>query len=319
MDDLLEILSSGQLLKLYSVLLVVCLEKLLRVPDKLHPLTFFRLLAERMAYKVSLRRPGSPLQQIIAGTLAPLILLTPMMIIIALMMYLAEFPLFFETLLLFIALRFEPIVTCSKKIALAIQHNKNTLAKHQLGDIVLRETDNLSSFGLSKACIETLLLRFSHQYCAVLLFYFVGGGLLAICYSLLLVFSHNWPVRLTAFAYFGKPLGLVVNVLQWLPARITACCLILSQGPLRGWQAMMSKNLLRPSRFVILNAAGRALDIQLGGPLYYNQQKLRLAKCGGTRQVKTDDINRTITAIRQTQWLFLSLCIIVVLALNTGS
>ena len=319
MDDLLKILSSGQLLSLYSVLVVVCLEKRLSIPDKIHPLTFFQLLAKRMAYKVNKQQPGNKLQQSIAGTLAPLVLLTPLIVIIAMLLYLAEFPLFFDTLLLFVALRFQPIITHSKKIALAIKHNKNTLAKHQLQDMVLRETAKLSPFGLTKACIETMLLRFSHQYCAVLLLYLVGGGLLAISYSLLLVLSQSWSPRLTAYVYFGRPAGFVVNILQWLPARISACCLILSQGPLRGWQAILSKNLFQPSRFVILDAAGRALNIELGGPLYYNQQKLRLAKCGGDSKVKLNDINRTITAIQQTQWLFLALYIVVVLALSTGA
>jgi adenosylcobinamide-phosphate synthase len=234
-------------------------------------------------------------------------------------MYLAEYPIFFEALLLYIALSFEPIITRSKKIANALKLDKKVLARHQLQTMVLRKTPNLSSLGITKACIESLLLRFSHQYCTVITVYLVGGGVAAITYRLLFEFSHCWHARLPRFTYFAKPVRLVVDSIQWLPARLTGSCFIVAQNVGLGWRAFMGKSAHQQTRFFILNVQGAALGIQLGGPLYYAEEKLRFAKCGGSHLVTLEDIGRTVLAIRHTKWMFLTLCIIVSLLLHKGS
>jgi adenosylcobinamide-phosphate synthase len=317
-SDLISEFSTPQLLAIYSVIIVVCLEKWLILPEKFHPLTFARLVAAGMAYKVNSRSSSNALQQIIAGTLAPLVLLTPFVVILVLLMYLAEYPIFFEALLLYIALSFEPIMARSKKIENTLKLGKKVLARHQLQTMVLRKTANLSSLGIAKACIESLLLRFCHQYCTVLLLYLVGGGVVAIGYRLLFEFSHCWHSRLPRFRYFAKPVRLIVDSIQWLPARLTVSCFILAQHVVLGWRAFMGKPLLRQTRFFILNVPGAALGIQLGGPVYYTDEKFRFNKCGGPRLVINQDIARTIVAIRRTQWIFLTMCIIVSLLLNIG-
>ena len=319
MNDLISQLSSQQLLAIYSVIIVVCLEKWLVLPEKFHPLTFAKLIAQGMAYKVSARRPSNALQQIIAGTLAPLVLLIPFLTVLALMVYLAEYPIFFECLLLLIALRFEPVMLLSKKVEQALKLGKKVLARHQLQTLVLRKTTNLSSLGMTKACIESLLLRFNHQYCTVLIVYLAGGGIAALCYRLLFEFSHCWHGRLARFEYFAKPVRVIVDIIQWLPARLSACCFILVQNLVLAWRAFKSKSLHHQTRFFLLNLQGAALGVQLSGPLYYEDKKYRFEKCGGHRLAAIEDIGRTRVAIRRTQWVFLSLYVILSLLLNNGS
>lgn len=318
MSDLISEFSTPQLLAIYSVIIVVCVEKWLVLPEKFHPLTFAKIVAQGMAYKVSRGQSSNALQQIIAGTLAPLVLLAPFLVILTLLMYLAEYPIFFEALLLFIALRFEPLILLSKKIENALKFEKKALARYQLQTMVLRKTTSLSSLGITKACIESLLLRFSHQYCTVMIVYLIGGGIAAISYRLLFEFSHCWHVRLPRFAYFAKPVRLLVDCIQWLPARLTGICFILAQHAVLGWRAFMRKPSHQQTRFFILNVQGAALGIQLGGPLYYAEEKLRFAKCGGPRLVTYEDIGRTIVTVKRAQWIFLAMCIIVSLLLNLG-
>lgn len=319
MSDLINELSNPQLLSVVAVIVVVCLERWLQLPDSVHPLTFARLIAQRMAYKVNARRPGDALQQTIAGTLAPLVLLVPFLVVLMLLMYLAEFPLFFESLLLLVALRFEPIIALCKKIEKSLKQDKKTLARHQLQNIVLRKTANLSSLGITKACIESLLLRFNHQYCTVLMVYFVGGGIAAISYRLLFEFSQCWHGRVSRFEYFAKPTRFIVELIQWLPARLSGCCFILTQNFAMAWCAFKSRANQHNTRFFILNLQGAALSVQLSGPIYYAQQKLNLPKCGGSKLATIEDISRVIGAVRNTQWVFLSLYLILSLLVNRGN
>ena len=319
MSDLINELSNPQLLSVVAVIVVVCLERWLQLPDSVHPLTFARLIAQRMAYKVNARRPGDALQQTIAGTLAPLVLLVPFLVVLMLLMYLAEFPLFFESLLLLVALRFEPIIALCKKIEKSLKQDKKTLARHQLQNLVIRKTANLSALGITKACIESLLLRFNHQYCTVLMVYFVGGGIAAISYRLLFEFAQCWHGRVFRFEFFAKPTRFIVELIQWLPARLSGCCFILTQNFAMAWRAFKSKANQHNTRFFILNLQGAALSIQLSGPIYYGQDKLNQPKCGGLKLVTSEDICRAVAAVRNTQWVLLSLYIILSLLVNRGN
>lgn len=297
---------------------MVLLEKHLNLADKFHPLTLAKLLAQGLAYKVQNRNPGSPLQQVIAGTLGPAVLLIPLILLVGIFIYLSEFPLFFESVLLLVALRFEPIFKTVKKIELSLKQDKKTLAKHQLQTVVLRKTDQLSPFGIAKSAIETLMLRFALQYCSVIILYLMGGGLLALAYRLLFEFSQCWNSKQANFSYFGHPLRLFLQIVQWIPVRLTTLCFIIGQDIFKGVKALNNGGALGCSRYFLLNIQGAALGIELGGPVYYGVNKTRLVKCGGPRSVAIADINRATQGIKKARWVFLTLSFIVCLLLNIG-
>ncbi|MDP5039666.1 MAG: cobalamin biosynthesis protein [Paraglaciecola sp.] len=316
MNLLIDQFGSINLLPLYSVLIVVLIERHLTLADKFHPLTFAKLVALRVAYKVHSKNPGTPLQQMIAGTLAPIVLLSPFMLLLAVLIYLSEYPIFFDSLLLLLALRFTPVMMRIKKVERCLKTNKKTLAKQHLQTLVLRETAQLSPFGIAKAAIESLMLRFAAQFCCVIVLYLVGGGLLALGYRLLFEFSQCWHTKQGSYAYFGKPIRLCLALILWLPARITALCFIIGQNISQGLRALTQGKNLLCSRYFVLSLQGAALGVELGGPVFYGDNKVRLAKCGGTRPIALEDINRALNGIKKAQWVFLTLCFIACLLLN---
>jgi adenosylcobinamide-phosphate synthase len=318
LNALIEPFGSIYLLPIYSVFLVVFVEKHLKLADKFHPLTFARLIAQRLAYKVHNRNPGTSLQQMTAGFLAPIVLLSPLILLLGVLIFLSEFPIFFDSLLLLIALRFEPIVKTVQKVELSLRQNKKTLAKQQLQTIVLRKTEQLSPFGIAKAAIETLILRFALQYCSVIMLYLLGGGMLALAYRILFEFSHCWNSKQHDFIYFGRPLRWLLVLVQWIPARISALCFIIGQNIYKGIGALGNKTSLTCSRNFLLNLTGASLGFELGGPVFYNSSKSRFAKCGGQRSVALDDIRRTVQALRKAKWVFLTFCFVTSLLLNIG-
>lgn len=311
-----ELHESG-LMPILSVLIVALIERWLPWPAKYHPLIFAALMAERMANKVHKKKAGSRLEQVIAGTLAPIVLLSPFLLIFWILLALAEYPVFFDSLLLLAALRFEYVCQTCRKIRIALNQDKKILARQLLQPLVLRSTHNLSSFGLAKACIETMLLRFSHQYCSVILLYLLGGGLLAVSYRLLYEFGQVWHPKQLSFTIFGQPVQRLMSCLQWLPAIISSLCFMLALNIWGGLKSIRSGLYWSCSRLVILNSQGGSLNLQLGGPAFYAKQKHRLTKCGGQRKVDISDIQRVLTANRHAKWVFLTLCFVFSLLLNT--
>lgn len=293
------------------LIIVMLVETLWAWPEKFHPLSFARLLARRMADKVHPSIERSELQQKISGSLAILMLLLPLAIILLIFISMAQFPLFFDALLLLIALQYQTLVKRSYKVTNALSQQKKILARQTLAHMVLRETELLSPIGIAKATIESLLLRFGQQYFSVIFYYFIFGGVGALCYRLIYEFSHCWNIKIHRFRSFGYPAAKIMFIMQFIPVRLYGLIFILAQNIRGGLVASRSTSKNICSHVWLLAIQGGALGIELGGPAYYNSQKNRFSKCGGQRQVRFADIQRTINAVQLSKIVMLVICLLI--------
>lgn len=291
------------------MVLVIILERAVSVPDKYHPLSLLKLMAIRMAAKVN-RSNNSPYQQKISGSLAALVIVFPCVACLVLLHNFAEFPLFFDGIFLLLALSFSQVQIRINQIARLLAADKKTLAREKLTPLVLRQTEQLSSMGLIKACIETLCLRYGYQYISTLFWFMCLGGVGAFSYRLLFELQQAWNPKKTGFQHFGKPTQKLVRLLSWLPVRLSLLCFMLSHNISSALRAL---RLYAPktSHQLILIICGGALGIQLGGPVIYNQQKYRLPKLGSVRLPVQQDIQRTNRALNTSTAIWLTACLLI--------
>lgn len=303
---LVDIISHPYLVNFWTLLLVVIIEKNTNWPDKFHPLSLLKVLALRMADKVLPSNNDSIKQQNISGGLAFVLLLLPVIAIIFVFIYLSEFPLFFEGLLLLIALRFQNIQSTSSKVSNYLWSDKKILAKQTLASIVLRDTDNLSPLGIAKANCETLLLRFNYQYSVVIFWFMLSGGAGAIIYRALYEYSQCWNIKLERFKHFGRPINTVVKYLQWPASLFTALSLCIVSMKFEAIKALISFKKVRSLRLYLLNLGGQSLNLALSGAAFYEQKKIRQSTCGSHQQVTLQDIKRTQKIIQLTIYTWLT-------------
>ena len=298
-------LLSENFLPFWVFLLMLCIERFLQWPEKYHPLSFIRLLAKGMHTKVLHPQQNSPQQQKIAGALAGFILLLPMIAIFAVVKYFSEFPIFFDGLMLLIALRFQDIPKHTRRISVALSQQKKILARQSLSHLVLRETEKMSPLGMVKANIESLLLRFSYQFCSVLFWYVIAGGMGALIYRLTYELSLCWNTKLVRFTHFGSPIRFLVNILQWIPSKIATLSIVLAVNTSRGIAAVFQRISYQSNHLFVLNVCGASLNIELGGPAYYDHKKVRVIKCGGTKPAILRDNSKVLGAINRAIWIIL--------------
>ncbi|WP_299080170.1 cobalamin biosynthesis protein [uncultured Paraglaciecola sp.] len=307
MNNLVNTLLSAHLLPFWVLLLVILTERYLLWPDKYHPISFIKLLAMGLQAKVLAPERHTARQQKISGALASLVLLLPVATILLVLKYLSEFPIFFEALMLLVALRFQDIPKQTRRVTAALAKQHKMLARQALSQIVLRETDKMSPMGMVKANIESQLLRYCYQYCSVVFWYILTGGVGALIYRLAYELCLCWNHKLNTFKYFGWPIRKVVNILQWLPSKLACLSVVLAVNLSQGAKALFSRISYQSTHVFVLNLCGASLGIELGGPAYYDQQKIRGIKCGGARQIKLADNARTMTAINHATWVWLVL------------
>jgi adenosylcobinamide-phosphate synthase len=306
-QSLINALLSECFLPFWVLLLVILIERYLPWLDKFHPISFIKVLAIGMQAKVLFVERNSIGQQKISGALACIVLLLPFCSILVVFKYLSVYPVFFEALMLLIALRFKDIIKQTYRVTAALAKQQKMLARHALSQIVLRETQKMSSLGMVKANVESVLLRYSYQYCAVIFWYLITGGVGALTYRLIYELSLCWNNKLLRYKYFGQPVRHVVSVLQWLPSKLACLSIVLAVNISQGSTALFQRSSYQCNHLFILNLCGASLGIELGGPAYYEKQKVRSSRCGGSRPVVLADNTRTIAATDRATWVWLSL------------
>lgn len=311
MQGLIETLSSHQLLSFGLALIAVLFERHLTWPDKYHPLSLWKIFTISMADKVLPSNDYSVKQQKLSGSLAYIVLLLPVFLIIGVFIYLSVYPIFFEALLLLIALRFKNIHSISQKVLRQLAAEKKILARQTLQSIVLRDTEKMSALGVAKATCETLVLRFNYQFCTVIFWFILTGGIGAILYRVLYECSQSWNIKLNRFNHFGLSIKYLVNGLQWIPSMLSGLSLALASLTTGGFKALFNKQGYLDIRLFMLNVAGASLNIELGGPVIYQQKKIRTIKCGGTKQIILADIKRTQTLITFATYLWLTVSFLI--------
>ena len=135
MQSVINTLSSEQFLPFWVLLFVVFIERYLPWPDKYHPISFIRALAMGMQVKVLSLERNSIGQQKISGALACIVLLLPFCTMLVVFKYLSEYPVFFEAVMLLVALRFQDIPKQTHRVTAALAKQQKMLARHALSKL----------------------------------------------------------------------------------------------------------------------------------------------------------------------------------------
>ncbi|WP_428771295.1 cobalamin biosynthesis family protein [Vibrio sp.] len=270
--------SNGALLVMWGALIM---HLLLPLPRASHPMALWRKFAELLAAKVNGRHSYS--QSMLSGTLALLLMLLPALAVLWAMKPLVWQPQLFDLALLLLALDWRNTETFGQRFTVALAHDDKPGARRILAPWVNRSTDTLSPLGLGKAGTETLVVGYGRNLIAVLFWYGLLGGIGALCYRLILELARGWSPSRQQYSPFGLP---AVRLLAWLdviPLRLLAAMVATGQRGREVWQLIKQQtpSWPLPGPAWLLVAVGAKLQLTLGGPAIYQQQKAVRAKIGG--------------------------------------
>lgn len=294
-------------LPLLVVVAALLLEWIIPWPEKAHPLTLLRLMALNLAAKVNPSSPRTSTQRRISGSLAIIVLLLPILVIVSIPLLLAEYPLFFDTLMLLVAIQFQPIRRHFKALQKALKTDKKNLARHHLNGMVLRETDKLTPMGIAKAAIESLNQRFIYQQFSILFWYVLAGGLVALIVRMFFELSQTWNTKLRKNQDFGVPAALISQILFLIPQVFFLFIFSLANNVIGAYRSLKSVSQTQHYSTYVKAIIGGSMGFQLGGPAFYQNLKVRSQRVGATREVRFADLQRSWNSVNQTLLMFLAL------------
>lgn len=292
-----------------TVILAVALDYLLGEPrSAYHPLCIFGKYAN--AVENCLLRPGqSAACRQIAGGFALLVSLTPWL---AWLYFLPEWPPVLQAAVNIASVYFCIAARSLKQHAMAVHQallqSDLPLARLEVGKIVSRQTENMDTLAIRRAAIESVLENGADAVFAPLFWFLALGPFGALLYRFSNTLDAMWGYKNRRYLHFGRAAARFDDLLNWIPARLTALSYALlgnTRKALRAWHSH-AHLLDSPNAGPVMSAGAGALALQLGGPACYHGRLKQKPWFGGERMPENQDIPRACGLIYRTLalWLF---------------
>lgn len=178
-----------------------------------------------------------------------------------------------------------------------------------------RDTAELTEEGVIKAAVETIAENLTDGVVSPLIYMLIGGAPLGMLYKAVNTLDSMVGYHNEKYEYLGKFSAKMDDIFNFIPARLSALCIIAGAGMLR----LDNRSALRiyrrdrnlhksPNAGQTESACAGALHIQLGGDASYFGKTVRKAAFGDPlRRVNRTDILATIDLMNAASVLALAL------------
>ncbi len=171
-------------------------------------------------------------------------------------------------------------------------------ARTCVGYIVGRDTGALTAEGVTKAAVETVAENTSDGVIAPMLFLMLGGAPLGFLYKAVNTMDSMVGYKNEKYLYFGRFAAKMDDVCNWIPARLSALCMITGagivgmdmRGAFRIWRRDR-RNHASPNSAQTESVCAGALQVQLAGTAFYFGKRYEKPTIGdATRPIAPQDI-----------------------------
>lgn len=283
-----------------AALAAVALDRLLGEARRWHPLVGFGKLVGWLEKR--LNNGSRP-----AGVLAWLLAVAPFF---ALALWLrSAAPFLVDTTLLYFAIGARSLAEHGQRVANDLAADDLPAAREHVGWMVSRDTSVLDADGVAKATIESLLENGNDAIFGTLFWFAVAGGPGALLFRLANTLDAMWGYRTPRFLHFGWAAARLDDLLNYLPARLTAASYALlgqTGRALACWRAQ-APTWDSPNAGPVMASGAGALGLALGGGAIYHGQWEERPPLGSGQAAQPADIGRALSLIRRSLWLWLAL------------
>lgn len=197
----------------------------------------------------------------------------------------------------------------------AVHHALNKdmdTAREAVGRIVSRDTQHMDKSAVIKATVESILENGADAIFAPLFWFVIGGPVAVIVYRLANTLDAMWGYRTERYTQFGYFSAKVDDILNYLPARLTALSYALlgnTKNAWRCWQQQASACASPNGGPVMCSGAG-SLNVLLGGPTMYHGNWVDKPMMGEGGEVQTGDIAKAIRLVDYSVYLWAAIIVL---------
>jgi adenosylcobinamide-phosphate synthase len=273
-------------------------------PKRLHPLVGFGALANNTEAHLN-HAKQQRFVQFFAGMLALIICIVPITFITYLISQIPFWGALFSVVLLTLCLGHRSLFDHARPILQAMQQGDLEHARTLTSRIVSRDKDHID---VNKATIESVLENGNDAVFGTLFWFIIGGAAGVVAYRLVNTLDAMWGYRTQRFFYFGKTAARLDDLLNFVPARLTALSYALLGNTRKALSCWHQQAPLwdSPNAGPVMASGAGALDVQLGGAACYHGEWHQRPLLGTSNIAKANDIGRALRLVSNSVLLWLS-------------
>jgi len=128
----------------------------------------------------------------------------------------------FSVVVVYLCVELQRLSTTAQTIAAALDQDDVSQASASLKSLTGKETVETTGAGVAHATVEAVLKQANSLVVAPLFWFLLLGPVGALTQRMISVLDRQWGHRTPQFAEFGKVAARLDDLLNWVPARITA-------------------------------------------------------------------------------------------------
>ena len=301
----------GWALVTLAALAGVLLDRLFGEAPRWHPLVGFGGIATAIEHGMN-RVPAAVAWSRVVGVVAwavavlPFVLLAGWLVVIA--RDVSPWPVAaLDAIALYFAIGARSLHDHIAPIALALRDADLPRARALASRIVSRDLTQATDEPIARAAVESALENGSDAVFAPLFWLVVAGAPGVVLYRLANTLDAMWGYRNARFTGFGWAAARIDDVLNWIPARLTAISYALlghTADALRCWRTQ-APQWSSPNAGPVMAAGAGSLRVQLGGAARYEGVDEARPSLGTGETAAAADITRALTLVSRTLWLWL--------------
>ncbi len=224
----------------------------------------------------------------------------------------------FSGLFVFYGLANRSLITEALKVKRTLSTSGLTAGRKQLSYIVGRDTEKLSENQIRTAVLETLAENLSDGVIAPLFYYAIGGVPLMMTYKMVNTLDSMIGYKNRRYKNFGFAAAKLDDILNFIPARITALLMVTITLSKRGFKFIFKYGNKHSSPNAGYPEAALAgiLNCRFGGPNIYHNKIVEKPYIGtDNREITSKDINKSCVINFVTTISFIIIYILIIYAI----
>jgi adenosylcobinamide-phosphate synthase len=282
----------------------VLLDFMIGEPRRFHPLVGFGWLASKLEASLNIANKKNNANQRWVGTFALALLLAPFILLAYWLCHIPVISIVADTLLLYFAIGHKSLHDHARAVTHALNNHDEASAKIAASYMVSRDSAAIEPV---PATVESVLENGNDGVFGALFWFFIAGGTGALLFRLANTMDAMWGYKTPRFYYFGWAAARLDDVLDYVPARLTALTYAIlgnTKLALNCWktQAPLWDS---PNAGPVMAAGAGALHVQLGGAARYQGEWHERPNLGAGEAPIAEDIERALKLVRHGVYLWL--------------
>lgn len=282
----------------------LALDWVLGEPRRFHPLVGFGRLASTCEQWCYGHEDVPPHARRLRGACAIILLLAPFTAAATVYAGLPDAGPVVSVAVLYFALGHRSLHDHALRVVRALRAGDEKEARRRVSLMVSRDS---AALDITRAATESVLENGNDAVFGALFWFTVAGAPGALLYRLVNTLDAMWGYRNERYRYFGWSAARLDDVLNYLPARLTALTYALlgnTEQALACWHAQASA-WDSPNAGPVMAAGAGALAVSIGGPARYSGEWHERPVLGVGEAPAVTDIERALALIRRGVWIWL--------------